>query len=299
MNKVIVTGGAGFIGSHTARGLLDAGYEVHIIDDLSDGKRERVPEKATLHVADIREACITDILRGAQAVFHLAALPRVPYSVEYPKESNEVNVTGTLAVLVAARDAGVKKVIFSSSSAVYGTQEIVPLVETMPVYPDNPYGLHKSVSEQYMRLFTELYGMQTVCLRYFNVYGPGMDPHGGYALAIPRFLLLHAKGEPLTITGDGAQTRDFIHVHDVVRAQIRAYECDAVGKGEVINIGSGRSISMNELAALIGGECTYVPARPEARHMLADITRAKEVLGWEPLFNLEEGIEALRKEYTP
>ena len=299
MSKVVVTGGAGFIGSHTTRGLLDAGYEVHVIDDLSDGKQERVPEGAVLHVADIRDPSIIDICKGATALFHLAALPRVPYSVEYPKESNEVNVTGTLAVLVAARDAGIKKVIFSSSSAVYGNQESLPLVETLPVYPDNPYGLHKSVSEQYMRLFTELYGVQTVCLRYFNVYGPGMDPEGGYALAIPRFLLLHAKGEPLTITGDGTQTRDFIHVQDVVRAQIRACECEAVGKGEVINIGSGRSISMNELAALIGGECTYIPARPEARHMLADITRAKELLGWEPQLRLEDSIEALRREYTP
>ncbi|HYF29078.1 MAG TPA: NAD-dependent epimerase/dehydratase family protein [Candidatus Paceibacterota bacterium] len=298
MKKAVVTGGAGFIGAHIARALIDVGYETHVVDDLSDGKRDRVPEGATLHVLDVRNTSgIKEIFEGAAAVFHEAALPRVPFSIDHPQEAHDVNVNGTLSVLLAAKEAGVSRVIYAASSSAYGEQATLPLSEDMPALPVNPYGLHKYIGECYARMFSELYGLETVSLRYFNVYGSGMDPEGAYALAIPKLLQLRAKGVPLTITGDGTQTRDFTHIRDVIRANLLAMESPRVGKGEVINIGSGRNVSMNYLAELIGGERVYIPARVEAHDTLADITRAKELLDWEPEVTLEDGIMGIRGEY--
>lgn len=293
-----MTGGAGFIGSHLVDALLEAGKEVIVIDDLSGGKRERVDPKATLHVVDIRDYdAIAPLFSGAEYVFHLAALPRVQYSIEHPTETHAVNVNGTLNVLLAAKEAGVKRVVYSASSSAYGNQETLPLREDMLPAPLSPYGLHKFIGEHYAHVFSEVYGLSTVSLRYFNVYGPRLDPDGAYALVIGKFLKQRSEGGPMTITGDGTQTRDFTHVRDVVRANLLAAESTQVGHGEVVNIGAGRNASINELAHLIGGPVTYIPARLEPKNTLADNTKARELLGWIPEVALADGIAELKKEW--
>lgn len=279
--KVVVTGGNGFIGTHLVRALTDEGYEVSVVDiqsgtDILDGRA-------------LERACA-----GATHLFHLAALPRVQYSIEYPSETHEVNVTGTLNVLMAAKSAGVKKVIYSASSSAYGDQEIMPLTESMSVRPKSPYALHKYVGEEYCRLFSEVYGVPTVSLRYFNVYGPGASAEGAYALVIAKFLKQRLEGKPMTITGDGTQTRDFTHVRDVVRANILAARSERVGHGEVINIGAGHNASVRQIAKLIGGPVEYIPARLEVHDTLADNARARELLGWQPTVSLEQGIAELK-----
>jgi len=294
--KVVVTGGAGFIGSHIADALVGGGYDVHVIDTLIAGKREHLPTAATLHEVDVTDTdAIRPIITGAKAVFHEAALPRVQFSIDEPFESHRANVDGTLSVLIAAREGRAGKVIFAASSSAYGNQETLPLHEGLPPTPVNPYGLHKYIGEEYMKLFAGLYGLPTVSLRYFNVYGPRLDPEGPYALVIGRFLKQMQHKEPVTILGDGEQTRDFTHVRDIVRANLLALE-RPVGKGEVINIGSGRSVTVNQLADLFGAsERISLPPRVEARHSRADITRAKELLGWEPEVEFEEGVRELKE----
>lgn len=294
--KAVVTGGAGFIGSNLSRTLLERGYEVHIVDSLVGGKMENVPPGATFHKLDIREtAKLTEVFAGAAYVFHTAALPRVQYSIEHPAETNEVNVSGTLSVLIAAKDAKVGKLVYSASSSAYGDQPVMPLVETMPAMPKSPYGLQKYIGELYCRVFSEVYGLPTVSLRYFNVYGPGASAEGAYALVIVRFLAQRIAGSAMTITGDGTQTRDFTHVRDVVEANILAAESSVAGKGEVINIGAGKNASVNRVAELIGGPIEYVPARLEPHDTLADNTKARELLGWKPQVTLEEGIAELKR----
>jgi UDP-glucose 4-epimerase len=296
--RSIVIGGAGFIGGHLTRALLERGDSVEVVDNLSGGKRENIPDGVKFHRVDIREYdVLAPIVKGADLVFHLAALPRVQYSIEHPKETHDVNITGTLNVLLAAKEGGVGRVVYSGSSSAYGEHETLPLHEGLQEKPVHPYGLQKYVGEEYARLFSDLYGLSTVTLRYFNVYGPKMDPDGPYALAIGRFLKLKKEGQPLTIVGDGEQTRDFTHVFDVVRANLLAAESEKVGRGEVINIGSGHNISVNTLAKLIGGETVHVPPRHEPRHTLADIRKAKELLVWEPTIRTEEAIADLRREW--
>jgi UDP-glucose 4-epimerase len=280
--KVGVTGGAGFIGSHLVGALQEKGFEV-VVADIKTGTDVRDTEK------------ITKLFSGTTYIFHLAALPRVPYSLEYPQETNDTNVTGTLSVLCAARAVGVKRVIFSSSSSVYGDADQMPLAEVMPAQPKSPYALQKYVGELYCKLFSDVYNVPTVSLRYFNVYGPGADPHGAYALVIAKFLQMRAQGEALTITGDGTQTRDFTHVRDVVQANILAATSTKVGNGEVINVGAGRNASVLEIAKLIGGPTTQVPARLEPHDTLADAAKARELLGWVPHVSLEDGIAELKK----
>ncbi|MCR4306761.1 MAG: NAD-dependent epimerase/dehydratase family protein, partial [Candidatus Yonathbacteria bacterium] len=192
-----------------------------------------------------------------------------------------------------ARSGGVKRVIYSASSSVYGDQEKMPLTEDMRASPLSPYGLQKYIGELYCALFSKVYGLKTVSLRYFNVYGQRQDPEGAYALVIGKFLKQKAEGIPLTITGDGAQTRDFTHVSDVVRANLLAMESEQVGEGEAMNIGGGKNYSINEVARIIGGPVEYVSARIEPHDSLADTARAKELLGWEPQISLEEGIKEL------
>ena len=292
----IVTGGAGFVGSHLAEGLLSRGYEVRVVDNLAAGKREYVPSAAVFFETDIRDRdALAPIFSGANVVFHLAALPRVQYTIEHPLESHETNVTGTLNVLQAARDAGAKRVVLASSASVYGDSQEIPLSEELPPTPLSPYALHKYMSEQYLALFSRLYGLATVSLRFFNVYGPRLDPEGPYALVIGRFLKLRVHGEPLTITGDGKQTRDFIHVLDVVLALIIAAESNNVGTGEIINIGTGRQTSVDELADVFGGKRVYTPARIEPRASCADVRKAKKLLNWEPTTRLEDGIAELKR----
>lgn len=302
MNKnkkiAVVTGGAGFIGSHLVDELIKHDYEVRVVDNLVAGKRENVPSGAILFQTDIRNReDLIKIFSGASAIFHLAALPRVEYTIQNPMESHEVNVTGTLNVLNVAKDAGVQRVVLASSAAIYGDNQECPLIEDYDPTPLSPYALHKYICEQYLTLFSKLYGLNTVSLRFFNVYGPRLDPDGPYALVIGRFLKLRKEGKPLTITGDGKQTRDFIHVRDIVNALITAAESGNVGKGEVINIGTGRETSVNELAKLFGGEYEYVQARIEPRASSADIKKAKKFLNWEPKISLKDGIEELKKEF--
>ncbi|MBI2035801.1 MAG: NAD-dependent epimerase/dehydratase family protein [Candidatus Liptonbacteria bacterium] len=295
MKKVVVTGGAGFIGSNLADELVREGYAVHIIDDLSNGKRENVNPKAKLHVKSILDLkAIQPIIKGATYVFHLAALPRVQYSIRHPIETDKANVGGTLNVLVASVRGKVKRLIYSSSSSAYGDQKKLPLKETFAVNPKSPYGLHKYMGELYCRLWSEVYGLPTVSLRYFNVYGPRQSAEGAYALVIAKFLKLRSEGKPLSITGDGKQTRDFTSVHDVVRANILAAESKRVGRGEVINIGAGKNFSVLQIAKFIGGPIVHIPARLEPRHTLADTALARKLLGWKPLVTMDEGIEEIK-----
>lgn len=296
MAKVVVVGGAGFIGSNLTEALLEKGHDVHVIDNLSGGKRELVDPAAVLHEVDMCDyQAIVPIMKGADTVFLLAALPRVQFSIEYPRETNEVNIGGLVSVLKASVDGGVRRLVYSASSSAYGDQSTMPLVETMTAHPLSPYGLQKYVGELYCRLFSEVYGIETVSLRYFNVYGKNQNPDGAYALVIGKFLRQKAEGVPLTITGDGEQTRDFTHVRDVVRANLLAMQSDKVGKGEAINIGAGDNHSINEVAELVGGPKEYIAARLEPKNTLADTTRAKELLGWEPMVKLGEGIAELKE----
>lgn len=294
--KVIVTGGAGFIGSNLVDALVAENFDVHIIDNLSGGKRENVNKKSKLHIADITDfKKIKPIFKGAEYVFHLAALPRVQYSIEHPDITNEANVKGTLNVLMAAKEAGVKKVIYSASSSAYGDQKVMPLKEDMRANPKSPYGLQKYIGEMYCSLFSEVYGLPTVSLRYFNVYGPRQSAEGAYALVIAKFLKQKAEGKPMTITGNGKQTRDFTHVSDIARANMLAMKSKKVGKGEVVNIGCGRNQSVNRIAELIGGKTTYIPARLEPKDTLADNKLAKKLIGWVPKVKIEDGIRWLQE----
>lgn len=294
--KIIVTGGAGFIGSNLVDALIEEGYDVHVIDNLSGGKKENVNRKAKLHIKDItRIKDIEPIFKGASYVFHFAALPRVQFSIEHPTLTNDANVTGTVNVLTASMKAKVKKIIYSASSSAYGDQKIMPLVETMGAMPKSPYGLQKYIGELYCKLWSEVYKVPTVSLRYFNVYGPRNSSDGAYALVIAKFIKQKQKGQALTITGDGKQTRDFTHVRDVVRANILAMKSKKTGRGEVINIGSGRNISVNTMAKIIGGPVKHIPARFEPKHTLANNSLALRLIGWKPIVKIEDGITELKK----
>ena len=294
--KAVVTGGAGFIGSHIVDALLERGDEVHVVDDLSAGKREYVNPKASFYKLDIRDReALISACAGADHIFHVAALPRVQFSIENPLETHEVNVTGTLNVLYAAAENRVKKVVFSSSSSVYGDQDTMPLVETMSANPKSPYALHKYIGERYCSVWSEVFSVPTVSLRYFNVYGPRQTADGSYPLVTARFLKQREEGEKLTITGDGEQTRDFTHVRDVVRANLLAADSEAVGRGEAINIGAGSNISINRIAELVGGEVEHIEPRFEPRHTLADNSKAGTLLGWEPTVSIEEGMAELKR----
>lgn len=296
--KVVVTGGAGFIGSHLADALVERGFEVHVVDNVLKGREDRMNPRVSYHEVDIRDfEKLAPFFSGARYVFHTAALPRVQPSIQDPRTTHEVNVNGTLNVLLAARDAGVKRIIYSASSSAYGNQDTLPLREDMEPRPVSPYGLQKYIGELECRLFSQIYGLETVSLRYFNVYGSRAPTDGPYSLVIGRFLEQKKKGEPLTIVPDGKQSRDFTHVRDVVRANLLAAESPHVGKGEVINIGGGRNRTILEIADLIGGPRVFIEPRLEPRHTLADITRARELLSWEPQVRFEEGIAELKKEY--
>lgn len=288
----LVTGGAGFIGSHLVEALLIRGDRVRILDDFSTGKEENVPagiEVLRASVAD--QGAVAKACQGVEGIFHLAAYPNVQFSIEYPRETNEVNLTGTLNVLLAARDAGVKRVVYSASSAAYGDQETMPLQEELKPNPKSPYGLQKYVGEEYCRMASLFFGVETVSLRYFNVYGPRLSFKGAYVTVIAVFLKQHAAGAPLTITSDGTQTRDFVYIDDVVQANLLAMETREVGKGEVINIGTGVSRSVNEIAQRIGGPTVNIAPRVEPHDTLADVRRAKRLLGWAPSVVFEEGIK--------
>ncbi len=295
MAKIIVTGGAGFIGSNLVDELIKRGHEVVVLDNLSTGKKENINPKAEFILVDLRDFdAIKDLFKGVDFVFHEAALPRIPLSIEKPQESNDINIKATLNVLVASRDAGVKRLVYAASSSALGGKAILPMREDAPCDPLNPYALQKYVGELYCKIFSSIYHLPTVSLRYFNVYGPRQPREGSYTPVIGVFMTQKSRGEKMTITGTGTQTRDFTHVFDVVRANILAMESTKVGAGEVINVGGGKNHSVNEIAEIIGGEVVHIPARPgEMQNTLADTTKAKELLGWQSEITLEEGIKKL------
>jgi UDP-glucose 4-epimerase len=292
--RVLVTGGAGFIGSHITDALLARGMLVRVLDNFATGRRDYVHPAAELVEADIRDAAsMRAAFADIDTVFHVAARPRIMFSIEHPLEAHLTNVVGTLNVLMAARAAGVRRMIYSGSSAVYGDQAEIPLRESMPPNPLNPYALQKLTGEQYVRMFYRLYGIETLTLRYFNVYGPRMAIAGAYVTVIGVFLEQHARRQTLTIHGDGVQTRDFTHVRDVVRANLLAMDC-AIADGRALNIGRARNLSVNQIAAMIGGPVAHLERRPaDARDTLADISQARAILGWEPEIATEDGVREL------
>ncbi len=299
VKKAVVTGGAGFIGSHLSRALLDAGWQVEVVDNLAAGKKEDVPDGAVFHELDVLDTdALTKVFEGADTVFHFAALPRVTFSIDFPVESHRANIDGTMSVLMAGRDAKVRRVVYASSSSLYGNQERLPFTEDMRPNPLSLYAFQKYAGEELAKLFSKNYGLATVSLRLFSVYGSGMRPDGGYALAMPKFLSSRKEGKPLPITGDGTHTRDFTHVRDTIRAFLIASESTKVGAGEVFNICAGRNISVNDLAGLIGGEKEYLPPRAgDAQDTFGDNTKARTVLGWSPEVAIEDGVAELLVEY--
>ncbi|MEK7075136.1 MAG: NAD-dependent epimerase/dehydratase family protein, partial [Patescibacteria group bacterium] len=284
--KYIVTGGAGFIGSHVVDQLILRGDEVHVVDNFLSGKRERLNPKVIVHEIDIRNFDeLIPVFKGAAGIFHLAAQPRMQYSIKEPRLTNDINITGTLNVLLAARDAGVKRVVYSASSSAYGTKHPMPLHEDMEACPVIPYAIQKRVGEQYCEMVARFYGLETVSIRYFNVYGPRQttDKDGPYATVIGIFLGQAHAGKSMTVVPDGTQRRDFTHVYDVARANLLAMESLKVGKGEIINIGTATNFSVLEVAEMIGGPWEFTDARlGETQETLADNSKAKELLGWKP-----------------
>lgn len=293
-DKVVVTGGAGFIGSYLVRALLGLGKKVHVVDDLSFGQKSRVPESAVLEQLDIRDfSGLERVFQGADSVFHLAAVSSVVLSLEAPSRVHSVNALGTVCVLDAARRTGVRRVVYSSSSATYGDRADANLREDMPAAPQSPYGLSKYEGELASQMFSELFKLETVSLRYFNVFGPGQDPRGPYAAVIARFIEARQQGRPLEVTGDGRQTRDFIAVEDVVRANLAAASSERVGRGEVINVGTGKKTRVIDLARLVGGDIRHVAQRAEIRDSCCDVGRARELLGFAAEITLEDGLKRM------
>lgn len=292
MSKVLVTGGAGFIGSHLTDKLIEKGHPVIVLDKLSTGKRKNLNPKAEFHQVDICDyEKINPLFKGIDFVFHLAAIPRVPVSVKDPIGTSRVNIMGTLNVFQASREAKVKRVIYASSSSVYGDQKELPLRENMLPDPISPYALQKLIGEQFAKLFAKLHKIPIISLRLFNVYGPRVDFDSDYSLVIGKFLKLRQQNKPLTIFGDGEQTRGFCYVSDVVEAFILAMESKKLKGGEVLNIGSEKSHSVNYIAELIGGEKEYLPPRPgDVLHTKADISRASKLLNWQPKVSFEQGL---------
>jgi len=298
MSKCLVTGGAGFIGSHIVDKLIALGHDVVVVDNLMLGDKNFVNPQANFHKEDIRNLDkMKTLCEGVNVIFHLAADPRLPISIEDPVSTHEINVSGTLNILEAARLSGVKKIVFSSTGAVYEDQGELPIAETHSIRPKSPYGLHKRIGEQYMMLYVDLFGLETVSLRYFNVFGPRKTVNGGYPMVIPIFLQQKKENKKLTVVGDGEQTRDYVYVSDVVEANIIAWQSD-VSHGETINIGFGQQTSVNKIAELIGRDVEYIPERKgEMRFVEADNTKAKKLLGWEPTVTIEDGLEILKKEW--
>jgi UDP-glucose 4-epimerase len=299
MARVLITGGAGFIGSHIAAGLVAAGDDVRILDDFSTGLQRNVDAAGGVQVfrasvVDLHR--VREAVKGCDYVFHEAALASVPRSVKDPLASNTVNVEGTLNVLVASRDAGVKRVIYAASSSAYGDSEVLPKVETMPERPRSPYAVAKLAGEQYVSVFASVYGMETLAIRYFNVFGPRQDPDSPYAAVIPLFLDALLKGQPPTIHGDGEQSRDFTYVENVVHANLLALKAPKLS-GEVVNVALGDRITLNELyrhlAELVDSEIKPIhgPVRAgDVRHSQADISRAEKLLGYRAQVPFAEGL---------
>jgi len=298
MTVSLVTGGAGFIGSNLVRGLLERGESVRVLDNFSTGNRRNL-EGLDVEVVEgeLRSyERVHNAVRGADAVYHLGALGSVPRSVQDPLTSSAVNVEGTLNVLLAARDEGVKRVVYSSSSSVYGTRRDLPVTEQTPPDPISPYGVAKLAAERYCVSFSRVYALETVVLRFFNVFGPRQSPLSQYAAVVPLFVTAIGRGEPITIEGDGEQSRDFTYVSNVVDASISAAEADGAS-GRIFNVSSGSPATVNQLADAIGRiagksvERAFAPPRTgDIRDSWADIGAARDALGYEPRIDLDEGL---------
>lgn len=298
----LVTGGAGFIGSHIASALLAQGARVRVLDDLSTGHRQNIDEIGGdvdfIHGSVADEDLLAKVLDGVELVFHEAAIPSVPRSVEAPKQTHIASVDGTFSLLVAARDRGVRRVVYAASSSAYGDQPTLPKSEDMPPNPLSPYAVAKLVGEYYCQVFTRCYGLETVSLRYFNVFGPRQDPGSQYSGVVSRFISALLSGERPVIYGDGEQSRDFTYIDNVVHANLNAATAPHAS-GRVFNVANGERITLNqllnELKELTGNQqvtAEYLEARVgDVRHSLADISMARELLGYESKVDLREGLQ--------
>ncbi len=301
MAKALVTGGAGFIGSNMVRFLLDKGQDVRVLDNFFAGKRENLAEVAgqiELMEGDIRDRdTVAKACNGVDVIYHLAAMGSVPRSMKDPLTYNDVNVTGTLNMLYAGRDANVRRLVFASSSSVYGQSEVLPQHEDLPLAPISPYGATKAIGEIYCRTFYATYGFESICLRYYNVFGPRQDPTSQYAAAIPLFVSALLRDKSPTIFDDGEQSRGFTYISNVLDANWKAANVP-VGKGQAMNISTASAVTVNTVVNTIREllhkqhiKPTYVPPRPgDIKHSLADVRRAKEIIGYEPNVSFDEGI---------
>jgi len=301
MKKIVVTGGAGFIGSHLVEALVNLGMDVCVVDNLSTGKKENIQqvlskiqffEESIVHTNFLKK-----IFAGADAVIHLAALPSVPKSIKFPVETNTANAVGTLSVFTAARDAGVDRVVYASSSSVYGNAPVLPKVETMTPNPLSPYANQKLRTELYGNMFYTTYGLKTIGLRYFNIFGPRQNPDSEYSAVIPKFIRLMKKGESPIMYGDGEHTRDFTYVQNVVEANLCALNAER-GFGETYNIAAGGQISLNDLVEKINAilfttikPCYESPRAGDIKDSFADIGEAKRIFGYEPVVSFEDGLK--------
>ncbi len=299
MPHYLVTGGAGFIGSHLVEELARRGESIRVVDDLSTGKRHNIAHVPSVELieGDLAEMDVARrAVHGIDYVLHQAAIPSVPRSVENPITSNRANIDASLNILVAARDAGVKRLVYAGSSSAYGDTPTLPKVETMASAPLSPYALQKLVAEQYCRMFTDLYGLETATIRYFNVFGPRQDPSSPYSGVISLFISALCAGRQPTIYGDGEHTRDFTYVANVVDGALRACTAERAG-GEVINVATGGRTSLNTLFKtlrdLVGAKVDPIYAEPRAgdvKDSQADISKARRLLGYQPIVSLEEGL---------
>ena len=299
--QCLVTGGAGFIGSNLIKALLDRGDEVSVLDNFSTGKRENLgsfQNRIKVIEGDLRSYHIVlEAARGVEVIFHQGALPSVPRSINDPITTNQVSVEGTLNILDAAKDTGVRRVVYASSSSIYGQNARLPKREDMTPAPISPYAVAKLAGENYCQVFTRTYGLETVCLRYFNVFGPKQDPRSEYSAVIPLFVTAFLDGGRITVYGDGEQSRDFTHVDNVVQANLLAAEA-ADAAGEVLNVACGEQTSLNQMLdalrrlSKVDVEVVYEQQRAgDVKHSLADIERARKVLGYTPKVFAEEGLE--------
>ena len=290
MKKVIVTGGAGFIGSHIVDKLISLGIEVIVLDNLSSGKKENINPKATFMQCDIS----TDrpLFDNVDTVFHLAATPQVQYSIENPTDNNNINAL--INMLNISKKSGIKRFIFTSSSAVYGNPKHTPINENHPLNPLSPYALHKLIGEQYCKLYSEIYELDTVCLRYFNAYGDRMPNKGAYRSVISIFKEQYKNNEPLNIVNDGNQRRDFVHVDDIVKANILCATREKWFNGEIYNVGTNKAYTVNEIADMFGGEKKYDEKRIEPKDSIAENAKIRLDLDWESSGNLEEWINGYK-----
>ncbi len=307
-DRYLITGGAGFIGSHLVKHVVDAGGIVRVVDNLSTGSADRldqIRDSVQLVTGDLADDSVAaEAVTGMDYVLHQAAVPSVQRSVVDPLGTNRSNVTATLNLLENCRKAGVHRFVYAASSSAYGDTEVLPKNEEMPANPLSPYALQKWVGERYCKIYHELYGLETVSLRYFNVFGPRQDPYSEYSAVIPKFITKLLAKEPITVYGDGEQSRDFTYIDNVIDANLLALRAPNA-PGEVCNIGCGQRVSLNELIRIleellgVRAQVNYAAAKPgDVRHSLADITKATRVLGYVPKTEIEEGLKRTVEAYV-